>query len=210
MLVTNGKKIIAFPAQDLEELSLMLKKRAKDVLGIKAKFAVKSEPYEHIENEIEFDELKKITFPDIDVQFRAIGDEKVQMPQTVIKDIKHTYAPEEKQLLADSFVNIQYEKEQVEKEAKEVAKGYKQKIDQMENQISDLASKHRQGYEIISLECNLHLDFENKNRVYTELDSKELLSVEPLEPKDYQMKMDFKDGGFDFQADEDVKGEGDE
>lgn len=196
MLVTNGTKIVTIPsdAAELENMASTLKKRAKDVLGIKAKFEVVDKPFMHITSEIEFEDLKKICFPDIDVQFRAIGSESVQMPTTTIKDIKHTYTAEEKQVLADNFVNIQYEKEALEREAKESAKGYKAQIDKMEGQISDLAAKHRQGYETQSQECNLHLNFETGMRVYTALNSNEILATEPMEPKDYQMRIEFKDG----------------
>jgi len=198
MLVTNGKRIVVIPnTGETEEIQKKLKQRAKDNLGSKAKFTIKEDPYEYMECDVTFEELKKIAYPDMDVQFRALGAESVMKPETVIRDIKHVYDQGEKEVIANELCNIQYDKEQKEAEAKAEAKKFKNDIDKMETKISDLASRHRQGYEMKSTECNLHLDFENGNRVYTDLDSKETLHIEPLRPEDYQLKLDFNDGVFE-------------
>jgi len=202
MLVTNGKRIVLLPRDEaeLEKVAATLKKRAKDVLGVKnAKFAIVEDPFPHIvnENEFTFAELKQLCVPDIDLQFRAIGNERVQLPDTKMKDIKHVYSPDEKMQIADDFCNAQYEKETVEAEAKAEAKKFKQQIDKFETQISDLSTKHRQGYEMQNVECHLHLDFENEVRVYTDKETGDILSTEPLLPTDRQMRIEFKEGQFE-------------
>jgi len=119
MLITNGKKLVV-PNNDiarLEELAKTLKGRAKDVLGVaKAKFTLQEEPFPHLinENEFSFAELKQMCLPDIDLQFRAIGNERVQMPDKKMKDIRHTFTPEEKAQIADQFCDLQSEKEKTE------------------------------------------------------------------------------------------------
>lgn len=210
MLITNGSKIVTIPSNmgDLEDIQKTLKSRAKDRLGIKSKFPIIEDKFPYIESDISFEDLKQVCSPDIDVQFRAIGPEKVQLPTTRMKDIKHVFSPEEKQVIADNLCNIMYEKEKLEAEAKSVAKDYKTRIDVMETSMSDLGLKHRQGYEQQSVECNLHLDFENKTRIYTDLNSTDVLSVEPLEPSDYQLKLDFgKNGEFEAIATDDTTGD---
>lgn len=198
MLVSNGKKLLQFPqveAEKLEETAKLLKKRAKDVLGINAKFPIKEDPFPHIINqdELEWKELKQICMPDLDLQFRAIGPEKVQMPETRHKDIKYQFTLEEKNQIADQFCNAQYDKEKEEAEAKRIAKEFKQAIDALEAQISELSMKHRQGYEMRTIECNLHLDFENGVRIYTDINSEEIMHTGPMTIEDKQLKIEFGD-----------------
>lgn len=216
MLVTNGKKIVSFPKNDeeLESTSKLLKKRAKDVLGISAKFEIKTdEHYSYISNdkELSFQDLKQLCIPDIDIQFRAIGNESVQLPETKMKDIKHTFSQEEKMQIADEFCNAQYDKEIEEAEAKAVAKQFKSKIDALETKISELSTKHRQGYEMRNVETLLHLDFESNTRVYTDKETGDVLFTENMQPQDKQMRISFNqtadetiedDNGF-FEEEED-------
>jgi len=216
MLVTNGKKILLFPQneEEMQKTAEMLRKKAKDIMGVaKAKFPIiDGPPYTYIENSngFTFAELKTMCGFDVDIQFRAIGPETVQMPDTRMKDIKHTYSPEEKQVIADNLVNTMYDKEKLEAEAKAIAKDYKSRIDQMETQMSDLGLKHRQGYEMKTKECHVHFDFENNVKIYTDKETEEVYATEPMEPKDYQTKLEFgSDGTFEEpEAIEENSGEG--
>lgn len=217
MLVTNGKKIVLLPhnSERMQEIAKELKSKAKDVLGIKsAKFSMHEEPYPHLINEedLSFQDLKKLCFGSIDIQFRAIGNESVQMPETKMKDIKHVFSPEEKANLAESFCNEQYELEKVTAEAKAVAKQYKQTIDAHAASIAESSTKHRQGYEIRNVECHLHLDFETNVRVYTDVETGDVLHTEAMEPGDRQMRIEFKNGEFEQEegSEFDANGEFDE
>lgn len=210
MLITNGKKIVTLPhdPDKLQEIADTLKKRAKDNLGLKGvKFELQTEPFPHLLNvkELSFEELQAICKPDMDIQFRAIGDERVQLPAKKIKDIKHTFNDEEKMKIADNLCDTQFEKEKVEAEKKDVVKQYSQRIEGMETSISELANKHRQGYEIRTETVFLHLDFENKVRVYTHVETGAILHQEPLEAIDYQMRIEWKENEFAEVAADDSK-----
>ena len=203
MLVTNGQKIVTIPhnEEELERISKLLVKRAKDVLGIsKVKFKVQTEPFPHISNESELTiaQLKQMGTPDMDIQFRAIGKEKIQHPEIKMMDIKHTFSDEEKAKIADDLCNTMYEIEQEEAAKKSVMDDFKQKIGSLETKSKTLADKHRSGFEIRTMECNLHLDFEKGVRIYTAKDTDEMVHTEPMEPKDYQMKIEFTGDNFDY------------
>lgn len=212
MLVTNGKKIVLLPhdSERMQQIAKDLKSKAKDVLGIKsAKFSMHEEPYPHLINEedLSFQDIKKLCFGVIDVQFRAIGNESIQMPETKMKDIKHIFSPEEKANIAESFCNEQYELEKVTAEAKAVAKNYKSTIDAHAGSIAELSAKHRQGYEIRNTECHLHLDFETNVRIYTDVETGDVLHTEPMEPVDRQMRIEFKNGEFEQEVSAEVEEE---
>lgn len=206
MLVTNGKKITNFPtnADELEKMGAELKKRAKDVLGVKIKFEFKDEPFPYLEldekTHLTYQELRQLCVPDIDLQLRGFGNERIQMPETKTKDIKYVFTDDEKRDLADKFCNAQYDLEQVSQEAKSVAKTYKSKIDNLETEISELSAKHRQGYEIRTIETNLHLDFESNLRIYTDKETGDIVHQEPLEAKDKQLKIEFVNGQLDEET----------
>lgn len=210
MLVTNGNKILLFP-QDLDKLNQLcvdLKKRAKDVLSVgKAKFEVKEDEnnhYMYIANiqGFTYEELRQICMPDLDLKFRAIGTERVQMPTTKLKTIRHQFTEEEKAKLADELCDKQYDKEKLEDEKKATNKKFAQEIEVLENIISGNAKLHRQGYELQEREANLHLDFENKCRVYTDVNNDDVLLTEPMEPQDFQMQIEFGDDGKAIEPEE--------
>lgn len=199
-IFTNGKRIVIAANNDpatYEEVAKNLKVRAKDVLARKAKFAISEEPMLHIENvdEINFNDLKTMCLPDIAVEFRAFGSEKVMLPEEKTKDIRHDFTAEEKVQMASKLCDTQAEKEKEEAEKKSVMQGYKERIETMENTITELAGKYRQGYEWQTRRTNLHLDFETGNRIYTDLETGEILHSEPLERKDFQMKLEFGEQG---------------
>lgn len=200
MLVTNGKKIVLLPYDEtkLQDIAKTLSKRAKDVLGLnKVKFEFFNSPYPYLENtkEFSFDELKKLCVPDMDIQFRALGPEKVQLPSVKIKDIRHEFTVDEKTLLATTICEAQADKEKTETAKALANKGYKEQLDSLEATISESSKKYREGYEIQSREVHLHLDFENKVRVYTDKDTGAILHTEELQPQDYQTKLELKESG---------------
>lgn len=204
MLITNGKKIVLLPdnPEQLNELAKDLKKRAKDVLSKKAKFEVKEDDngkFTYIENtdELEFDELRQICLPDLDLKFRAIGVERVQMPKKKLKTIRHEFTHEEKEQIADLICNTQQEKEKLEDEKKAANKHFSSQIEKLEGTISNNAKMHRQGYELQDKECYLHLDFETKARIYTDIETGDILHSEPMVSEDFQMMINFGEDGLE-------------
>lgn len=200
MLVTNGTRIVVLPydADKLEEVKKALTKRAKDVLGVnKAKFELLETPYPHLTNasEFSFEELKQLCVPDMDLQFRALGTERVQLPTKKLKDIRHEFTTDEKVTLATTMAEAQAEKEKQESEKSQINKQYKERIDGLELTISENGKKYREGYEIQTRETNLHLDFENKVRVYTDINDGSILHQEALETSDYQMRLELRENG---------------
>jgi hypothetical protein len=196
MLLSNGKKIILRPQTDIEDVAKVaqtLKKRAKDFIGKNATFSVHEEPFQHISNDsdLEWNELKQLCIPDMEIQFRAIGNDKVRMPEARLKEVKFKFTLEEKNEIAIKFCNAQFEKEQLEAEAKEVAKEFKTKINEYEQAISELSTKYREGSEYRTIECDVHLDFEGGVKIYTDIASGEVVHSEPLTIEDQQLKIEF-------------------
>ncbi len=207
MLITNGKKIVLLPdnPEQLNELAKDLKKRAKDVLSKKAKFEVKEDEngkFTYIENtdEFTFDELRQICLPDLDLKFRAIGVERVQMPTKKLKTIRHEFTHEEKEQIADLICNTQQEKEKLEDEKKAANKHFSSQIEKLEGTISNNAKMHRQGYELQDKECYLHLDFETKARIYTDIETGDILHSEAMVSEDFQMMINFGEDGLEEPA----------
>ena len=211
-IFTNGSKIVIAQNNDPathEELAKNLKVRAKDVLAKKAKFSIGEEPMLHIANVdgLSFEDLKMMCQPDIAVEFRAFGNEKVMLPSETNKDIKHEFSAEEKASIASKMADAQLEKEKTEAEKKAANAGFKEALDTVENSIIELAGKYRQGYEWQTMRCHQHFDFETGNKIFTDIDSGEILHSQPLEKKDFQLRLEFgKMGAIEAPA-EDEKGD---
>ena len=195
MLITNGKVIVAMDMKKSMFLEVIahLTVNARRLLGNKSiNFPFKELPYPHCENEADlmFAELKESCGDATDIQFRAIGDESVQMPGSRVKTVKHLITIDEKQIIADDLCIHQEEKETVEEEKKNVAKGYKDRLDKVESDMSSLARKHRMGYEEQDIDCFVILDYADSTKSYVQKDTSEVLLTEDMVATDYQLRID--------------------
>ena len=209
MLITNQKIIVASGITEaiFKEIITEMTDNAQQLYRNKdIKFPFVLDPYPHCLNESQllFTELKEACGDGIDLQFRAIGDESVQLPGARTKTVKHVYSVDEKQVIADDICRSQLEKESLEDEKKQSNKSYNSKLEKIESLISKLASDHRVGSEDRDKECYVIYNFEEKVKNYIDTTSGELVHVENLVDSDYQMRIDQNPGFVPDPENEDV------
>jgi len=200
LLITNGRLIVN-PAMHIEELEEVIKVITENAVNDGMKNTVKNplfkreeQPFTCFENVtgIEFFQLKRYCPDYVDLQFKAIGKESVTLPVTKMKDIKHTYTPEELDIIADEFSQKQKEKEDLEDEKKQVSKRYADQIATLETEISEHANKYRLKYEIQNKECRVIFDFKENKKYFVHPESEELLHSENLTTEDQRTLFDLE------------------
>lgn len=193
MILTNGK-IIVDANKDiayLTEVMDIMKERATDKLTIELDVELIEEdeerkyPYIKLNSVIEFHNLQKICEPDIEIQYRAMGNETIQMPEDYVKDFDYHFTPEEMAGIASKMAENISEKEMLEEEKKASAKAYATKIDGVEKIIKNNGRLYREGYQVNTYNCSLHLDFEEKKRIWTDKETGTIIHTEELKPEDY-------------------------
>ncbi len=124
------------------------------------------------------------------LEFKAIGDTVFELPYTVRKAYKHYFSEKEKSEIADNLCREQAEKESLVDEKKSLMKSYADKIENKETSISEFAGKYRQGWEDREQHCICQIDYSQKQKLYIDPESKEVLAMEDLSPSDYQLRLD--------------------
>lgn len=200
LLITNTTVLIAANSS-LEQLDEMVKQiisRAKEA-GVELSFEFQTEPFPayRIPEGTTFQDLKKYCQPDIDLQFKVIGNEITPNPVLKNKDIQHTFTPEELAEMADEWAWLEKEKNDVETEKKNANNAFKERIEKAEARIAELSSKYREKNEYRNMECVLNYDFGNKKRIYTNPENGEAVHVEDLQPEDFQLVFNF---GLEVQS----------
>jgi len=195
MLITNGKKIVSLDMKrdDFIQVIEEVTENARELLGNpEIEFSAVELPYFHFLNasNLLFTELKEACGDTVDIQFRAIGDESVQLPGSRVKTVKHYFSPDEKREIADELCLSQEQKEELEEEKKAEVKRFKDKLDALENNMSNLARKHRMGYEERDKNCFVILDFVERVKSYIDKSTYEVVHTEELAPEDFQMRID--------------------
>lgn len=124
------------------------------------------------------------------LEFKAIGDTVFEIPFLQKKAYKHFFNDLEKSTIADSLCKVQQEKECLVDEKKAVNKRYADQIEEKETQISDFAGSYRQGWEDRTADCIVQIDYGQKQKVFIDPETKEVLQMEDLTISDYQLRLD--------------------
>ena len=207
MIVTNSKIIIGtdWPEKDFKALMKRLSEKAKKeieaVTGVA--FPIVKEPYLHAENKfsIQFAELQQLFMSeDYKLEFRAIGNEIVQVPGNAYKEVQVPLNPEQKEDIATAMCKTQEDKDEVEADKKEHNKQCAAKLESLENRMSELVSRFRKGYDEKNIKCVMMLDFEQGIKNFVSEESGEVIASEAMQPSDYQMKLDYVPGFIETPA----------
>jgi hypothetical protein len=69
----------------------------------------------------------------------------------------------------------------------------KERVEHLTTALRDTARDYRNGFDIRTVECLIHIDFAAKERVYVNADTGEEVKRKPMSPEDYQTEA-FPDG----------------
>lgn len=140
---------------------------------------------------------ENVTFQDIDqalrpqVQLRAINEDIVVLPEKKSISIKHYYTQEELDHMGASMAAKLVEKKRLEAKRKAVMSEFNANINALDGDIDELADHHQQGWEERDILCQVKLNFGDDTRYYIDAaDPEHIVKGEPLETKDYQMRID--------------------
>jgi len=201
MIVTNLKIILGteIPEKDMKALMKRLSDKAKkEIESVTGNaFPVVKEPWLHFENKfnILFPELKELfRSEDMEIVFRAIGDEVVQVPGFSHKLVKVMMTPEVKDQIAESMCQQQERKDEVEDDKKSHAKKCGIELDSIEKAMAELVQRYRRGYDEKEVKCVVQFDFENKVKNFLNDQTGEVVASEEMQPSDYQLKIDYEPG----------------
>jgi len=201
MFITNLKIIVATDVNEkvfkalMKRLSDKAKKEMENVTGVA--FPAVKEPYLHFENKfnIPFADLNALFMSeDEKIVFRAIGDEMVQVPGFTFKSIQVPLTPEQKEEVGTDMCKVLEETEQIEADKKEHSKQCALKIEKLDVQMAELATRFRRGYDDKEIKCVVQMDFATKVKNYLNEQTGEVIASEELQPSDFQMRIDYIPG----------------
>ena len=201
MLITNGR-IIIIPNNDIDELERLIsiiRTNAQNIFNDKKiKFTYLDDPYPHFKNDskLDFDQLQEACRPDIDLQFRAIGEETITLPGFKPREIKHVFSEEEKMDLGEKMANSLKLVEEIESEKKAAMAEFKARIEAAEQDVHEAGDAWRNGYEMRQMDVLVTIDYVAKKKYYIDPDSGNVLDIMEIDPADWQMQMKFEGQGF--------------
>lgn len=126
------------------------------------------------------------------VQMRAINEDIITLPEKKVVTEKHYYQQSEKDQMGRDMAAKLVEKRKLEVRKSQLMKEYKADIDALQEDIDTLADNHQRGWEERETPCIIKLNFADETRYYIEVTDagERVVSGEPLETKDYQMRID--------------------
>ena len=197
MLITNGR-IIIIPNNDIDELERLIsiiRANARNIFNDKKiKFTYSDDPYPHFKNDagLDFDQLQEACRPEIDLQFRAIGEESIILPGLKPKEIKHVFSEEEKMDLGEKMANALKLVQDIESEKKAEMAEFKARIEAAEQDVYEAGDAWRNGYEMRQMDVQVTIDYIARKKYYVDPNTGNVLATEDLEPEDWQMQMKFE------------------
>lgn len=104
---------------------------------------------------------------------------------------KYKFSDGEKAQMSKEFCTKQIDKEILESEKKSTMANYKDRIDKIQLDIRKLSRCVYDGYEMREFVCTVERDFEDHLKRFKDVHTGEIVDERPLDPSDYQQKMDF-------------------
>lgn len=202
MLLYTNTKVIIDPEgnnDNLEQAIAQIRTNArKQLKNNKIKFTFSDEGFPHFKNDnnLTFDQLMEVCQPDHELQFRAIGDESVELPMLRIKTIKHEFNEDERDQLATEMADAIDQADKIEANKKASASEFKAQLEIQQNLAREAGYKYRSGHELKDMEVKVSIDYNLKEKYYYDPKDGKLLETLSLEPADYQMLMKFEEGVF--------------
>ncbi len=105
---------------------------------------------------------------------------------------RYVFSEKEKKEIALKLANRQMDKGIVEDEKKSVMSQYKDRIDRIVMDINKMSRNLIDGYEHRDFECHVDIDWAKNMKFYVAVESGKIVAERPLDPSDYQLKIDFK------------------
>lgn len=113
---------------------------------------------------------------------------------TVIIKVKREFTQKEVADMAPKLSALLRRKEELEMEKKSIMSDYASQIASVNTQITRLADKVSDGFEMIEVEAIMEKDYVRKEKVYLDpkADKRTVLKVEPFTQEDYQEEIHFE------------------
>lgn len=193
---TNGKIIVSLEGDmtALSELNELIVEAASETMAMELNLSLEEEnpeaeiPMNHIviQDKIEFNDLRKLMPPYAKLEFRAIGTDRVQLPEKYVKDFERMLTEEELDSAGRTVGEQLKLQAEIESEKKKVMGAFKTKLEEVQAEINRNGALLRERKVVDTKHAFLHLDFINGIRVYTDEKTGDVLLEEPLKPEDKQ------------------------
>lgn len=199
MFYSNGKILIhAYNSvEKLEEAAEKIADYIMEEKGFEAVFVLT----EHEKHKFPYYEVPEGVHPlDLDaalrphIALRAINEDTFKMFQPLKVQVKHVF--NDKELSEFGLIASQkyLEIKKLEVAKSNIAKEYKSKIDSLDAEINELATKQENGYELKDVEAIIKYNFKEGVKYYMHAQQPDtVLKTEKLDHKDYQLRIDHTD-----------------
>lgn len=114
----------------------------------------------------------------------------MQRTDTTIAKGKYHFTDSEKASLSMQLANKQIDKRIIEDEKKSVMSDYKDRIDRFNFEINKFSRSIVDGYEMRDFECLIEKDYDAHLKRFKDIHSGRIIDERPLDPSDYQHKME--------------------
>lgn len=199
MLYSDGK-ILIDQYNNLKELQEAAEKISDYMIDEKG-LEVELELHEHEKYHWPYFKIPREVKPlDIDaalrprVALRAINDDTFQMFEPLKVSVKHIFNEKELSEMGFDASTKYIEMKRLEAKKKQIMADYKARIEALDGEIEDLASKQENGYEMRDYEAVVKYNFPEGVKYFFHANQPDtILKTEKMDPKDYQLKIEHTD-----------------
>ena len=123
-----------------------------------------------------------------------VSDSAIQKEElsTVKIRAKYRFTEQEKVEIAQRLAHKNLEQREVDEERKSMMSNFKDKIDAIKAEISQLSNNLSTGTDYREFTCTVKMDFKKKVKRFRDVYSHKIVDVRPLDPGDYQMRLNLK------------------
>jgi len=211
LLITNGRVIIN-PTMNVESMDSLIEDwidNVQNLFDIPILFEKVEEPFlmYKVPEIIPWKNLIDAKPSETRIEFMAIGvDDEVQLPYSVRKTVRHNHSMEESKAIADNICEDIAESARLESEKKANAKRFSDQINELQDEITQKAQSHRQGYELRDKQVYQVMNFKENTKYFNDSSTGELVATEQMNDKDQRSLFDIK--GYDPEKfeNEDISG----
>jgi len=196
MLISNGKVLCSIP-ENIEELADAVSILNESLYGEldKQEFEITDAteaidtPHVIVPDGVDFNTMQRVLGKDR-LELKAINEQNELVENfDIMREIEYHFSPNEMAKIANTMSQAIQRKLELENEKKAVMADYKNKIDELDNEIYQSNSKYQAGKEMRNIKCTRTFEFDNGFVIYKDLNG-EPVSTEPLTPKDMQLHID--------------------
>lgn len=194
MLYTNGKILIS-SVNDADALHKGVRKLENFLFeehGKEAKFVLddtRKYPCYLVPAGVNWAEIDKALRPK--VALKAIDEEIMLAPEKKEVDYRYTYTPEELEQMSTEMSNDVLKRKELMIEKSSVMARYGAELKALNKAIDDLARGQVDGYTDKQILCQVRYNFSDGTKYFVDAnDADNIIKAEPMEPKDYQLRID--------------------